>query len=949
MRIPSATYRFQFNGEFSFEDARALVPYLYQLGVTDIYASPLLQAKQGSGHGYDLADPTRVNRELGGDEAFFKLAETLRQQDMGLVLDIVPNHMAASVENPWWADVLQHGPDSPYAGYFDIDWQTSRSGMAGKVLLPVLGSPYGQALENGELTLLLTKNGFGVQYYGDIMPVRPGSYRLILGPGPIPPQLGELMTDLDKLPPRGDTGYTAAWRKITDLLWQLYRTDSKTKSFVDHALLTINGIKGQPDSFAHLEKLLAEQHYRLAFWRTANREINYRRFFSISELVSMRVEDEHVFAATHGLIFHLARAGLVTGLRIDHIDGLHDPNSYLCRLQERLTGAGERPGFYVVVEKILGMSNNERGPSVEELPAEWPVHGTSGYDFLNQVNGLFVHDAGLAELSIIYRRHGGPAASFAETIYSLKKRAMASLFGGEMRTLAEKLGRLAEQDRHGVDLTLNQLEDAVVEVIACFPVYRTYTNSLTVTARDRVYIEQALALALQRNPGVARAVSFLRRVLLLDDGINQPRKQQQAWLQFVMRWQQFTGPVTAKGVEDAAMYVHNRLLSINEVGSEPDNAVVSVAEFHRRNYNRLERHPHTMNATATHDTKRGEDVRMRINVLSEIPALWAERLALWRRWNDRHKPLHRGHPVPGGNMEQFIYQTLVGAWPLSEGEVPEFKERLADYLVKAAREAGMHTSWLQPDENYEKALVQFAMSILEPGESNLFLRDFTPFQAYISYYGAINSLAQVLLKVTCPGVPDFYRGTELWDFSLVDPDNRRPVDFDARAAILDELREREADGRVALTALARELLESWRDGRVKLFLAYRALQFRRNRADLFTHGEYVPVEASGPGAGHVCAFARRSGTSWALVAVPRMTALLGTGYREPDTNPLSLHPGETMWGNTFLLLPGDAPGLWRNLLTQETMTAGTGPEPKVRVLPLNDLWRCFPVALLAGV
>ena len=548
LRIPSATYRLQFNKKFSLEDAGALVPYLHQLGVTDIYASPLLQARQGSDHGYDVADPTRLNRELGGDEAFSGLNEALGQRNMGLVLDIVPNHMVAGVENPWWADVLRHGTDSPYACYFDINWQPTRPGMAGKVLLPVLGTPYGQALENGELKVKLTEDGFGVRYYGTALPVRPDSHRQILtpdntgtggqsDPGPVPRQLGELMADLDNLPPRGETGDPEKFRAITGRLWQLYQTDSKTRAHIDQALLAINGTKGDPGSFAPLDKLLSRQHYRLAFWPTANREINYRRFFSISELVSMRVEDEHVFDATHGLIMHLARAGLVNGLRIDHIDGLHDPKAYLCRLQERLTGTGERPGFYVVVEKILGMSNKERGhtkavrghtsdlgselrgrgmsPMYEELPEDWPVHGTSGYDFLNLVNGLFVHDAGLPELSDIYRRHGGPEYSFAETVYTLKKRAMATLFGGEMRTLAEMLVRLADEDRHGIDLTLEQLGEAVVEMIACFPVYRTYTNSGTVTARDRTYIEQALALAVQRNPGVARAGRFLRRVLLL--------------------------------------------------------------------------------------------------------------------------------------------------------------------------------------------------------------------------------------------------------------------------------------------------------------------------------------------------------------------------------------------------------------------------------------------------
>ncbi|SFG97986.1 maltooligosyl trehalose synthase [Desulfotomaculum arcticum] len=985
LRIPSSTYRLQFNSEFSLHEARDLVPYLHDLGVTDLYASPLLQARQGSGYGYDVVDPTRLNRELGGEEAFAGLTEALRQRDMGLLLDIVPNHMAASAENRWWADVLRHGPDSPYAGYFDIDWQPGRPGLAGKVLLPIIASPYGEALENGELVLALAEDGFRVHYRGNPVPVRPDSYRDILGlgpagtggqpdPDPVPQQLEELLAALDKLPPRHDTGYPAAFREITGRLWQLYQTNSATRLLIDKSLQAINGIKGEPGSFTRLDKLLAGQHYLLAFWRPANREINYRRFFSISELVSVHAEDQHVFEATHDLVLRLCKAGLVTGLRIDHIDGLYDPEAYLGRLQERLTETGEHPGFYVVAEKILGhkkrghtsdlgseLGGRGMSPTNEALPVSWPVYGTSGYDFLNLVNGLFVHGAGLTELGSIYRRHGAPEDSFQKMVYQLKKRAIARLFNSETRTLAEQLGRLAEQDRHGRDLALDQLEEAVVEVIACFPVYRTYLRDLTLTDRDREYIEKAVALVHRRNPGAERACEFLRRVLLLEFTPDQTQDQQQDWLHFVMRWQQFTGPVMAKGVEDSAMYVYNRLVSLNEVGGKPDAPPVSVAAFHRRNRAGLQRLPHSMNATSTHDTKRSEDVRARINVLSEIPTLWAGRLEQWRQWNNRHKSVWNSRPVPGGNMEQLIYQTLVGAWPLRENEVPGFKKRLADYLVKAAREAGRYTNWQQPDEDYEKALVQFAMSILDPGGDNPFRQDFIRFQATTAYYGALGSLAQVLLKITSPGVPDFYRGTELWDFSLVDPDNRRPVDFSARAAMLAQLREREAGGRAALTALARELLESWREGRVKLFLTYRALHYRRNHPGLFTGGEYIPVEAAGPGAGHICAFARRTGESWALVVVPRLLALFRTGNGgrggtgKPAGAPPPLDPplGEQVWGGHLLLLPDEAPGMWRNILTGENLTAEpAGPEadapPGSKVLPLAAVWQSFPVALLAG-
>ncbi|OAT86321.1 malto-oligosyltrehalose synthase [Desulfotomaculum copahuensis] len=953
LRIPAATYRLQFNRESGLNEARALVPYLHALGVTDLYASPLLQAGRGSGHGYDVTDPTRLNRELGGERALAGLTEALRQHDMGLLLDIVPNHMAARAENPWWVDVLRYGPASPYAPYFDINWTPDRPGMTGKVLLPILGSPYGTALENGEFVLALQEDGFWLFYHDRRLPVKPGSYRQILSsgasgcsenpcPGPMPRQLEDLAGELDKLPSHAGTGFMTAFREITGRLWHLYQNCSEARVFIDEALRAINGTRGQPASFDRLDGLLAGQHYRPVFWPVANREINYRRFFGVSELVAVHVEDENVFKATHSLVLRLARAGQVTGLRIDHIDGLYDPEAYLIRLQEQLTGKREGAGFYVVVEKILG--------PVEELPANWPVHGTSGYDFLNLVNGLFIHSEGLDRLEEIYRCNGGPEDSFEEIVYKMKKRAMAELFSGEMRTLAGQLGRLAEQDRHARDLTLDELAEAVVEVMACFPVYRTYIREFTVTDRERQYIAEAVASAARRNPGAGRACAFLQRVLLQKYTDNLPAEWRLAWLHFVMRWQQFTGPVMAKGVEDAAMYVYNRLVSMNEVGGAPGAPPAPLPEFHRRNRARLQSRAYSLNATSTHDTKRSEDVRMRINVLSEIPALWTGRLEQWRRWNDGHKPVWNGRPVPDGNMEQFIYQTLLGAWPLREDEVPGFKKRLAGYLVKAAREAGTHTNWLQPDGDYEKALVQFTMSILEPGENNLFWPDFIRFQACIAHYGALGSLSQILVKITSPGVPDFYQGTELWDFSLVDPDNRRPVDFNVRMAMLAQLREQESGGR---TIPVRELLDSWRDGRVKLFLTYRALQFRRNHPELFAGGEYIPLEASGPGTGHVCAFARRSDGNWVLVAVPRLLALFRAGCRGPaaqggppgELPPRILPLGKETWGDSTLLLPEGTPGLWRNVLTGETVAAGAAPGG--RVLPLAEVWQSFPAALLA--
>lgn len=872
-RIPTATYRLQFNEGFRFRDAAALVSYLAALGITDLYASPLLQARRGSLHGYDVTDPTRLNEALGGEEGFAVLAAELQRYGMGLLLDIVPNHMAAGSENPWWRDVLRHGPDSPYAAFFDIDWRPRRPGLHGKVLLPILEAPYGTVLENGEIRVVLAGDGPWAVYHEHRLPLSPASF--------------------DRL---------------------------ASASFPNERL------RLPADD---LDRLLAEQSYRLAYWRTGTEELNYRRFFDVTDLAGVRMDDENVFEAAHALVFELVRRGTVTGLRIDHIDGLYAPRRYLESLQGRLAGPDGGRNFYVVTEKILG--------EAEDLPGDWPVYGTTGYDFLNLVNELFIDGSGMADLEALYTRFTGLAADFDTLVYEQKKRVTEILFPGEVRALAWRLGLLAEADRHGRDLTLSELERGLVGVTACLPVYRTYIDGFTVAERDRDYIERAVEEAVRRNPAVTRAAGFLRRVLLLRFPPGLPAEQRRLWLDFVMRWQQFTGPAMAKGFEDTVLYIYNRLVSLNEVGGRPATRGTPVAEFHRRNAARGRRWPHTLNATSTHDTKRSEDVRARINVLSEIAGSWAERVERWSRWNSERKPVVDGAPVPDGNMELLLYQTLIGAWPLREAEVPAFRERLLEYLVKAAREAKVHTSWLDPDDRYEKALQAFASSILEPDSGNRFLQDFKEFQKVTAFYGALNSLAQVLLKAASPGVPDFYQGTELWHMYLVDPDNRRPVDFGLRARFLAGLAEEEARGRLAL---AGRLLSGWDDGRVKLYVTYKTLTFRRAHAALFAKGEYIPLEAAGPAGEHVCAFARRHGDDWALVAVPRLAARLRL-ERAPRSGglPETAFPlGEAAWGDTVLLLPGGAPGRWHNVFTGEVVAG----EP----LRVADLLRHFPAALL---
>jgi (1->4)-alpha-D-glucan 1-alpha-D-glucosylmutase len=945
MRVPSATYRLQLSGRFRFADARALIPYLHQLGITDVYLSPVLTARSVSSHGYDLVDPTRLNPELGQEEDFEELTRDLRRHDMGLLLDIVPNHMAASPENPWWMDVLESGPGSPYAAHFDIDWDAG----AGRLTLPVLGRPYRETLEKGEIVLALDERGLYVRYYdlrfptdvksyGAVLSQRLGDLRETLASSHAGLQgLTRIIDKIGRLPERGEAGsdLVAARQRnketIKSNLWTLCNAYPEIKRFLEENVRLFNSVKAEPHGSRLLDQLLAEQAYRLVFWRTGIQEINYRRFFDISDLVGIRVEDAKVFEAVHGLIIRLAREGKVTGLRVDHIDGLYEPLGYLRRLRRSVgPQAGQKQlhsSFYVLVEKIL--------TGQEALPEEWPVCGTTGYDFLNALNGVFVDRKGVEQLKAAYATFTGRKTPFGDVVYQQKRRLAMELFPGELRSLADALELLARDDAGGRRLDRKKLEDALLEVAACFPVYRTYVRDYTVSKRDRQYIEDAVREASQRSSATrGAAFDLLRRVLLLDTPPSLAGRRRVAWLRFIMRWQQFTGPLMAKGLEDTALYLYNPLLSLNDVGGDPDG-VTDVATFHRRNQNMAERWPHTLNTTSTHDTKRSEDVRARINVLSETPEEWGKRLSRWSRWNNIHKRLVHGEPVPDANEETLLYQTLIGGWPLEEDEAPAFGERVKAYVVKAAREAKTRTSWLDPDAEHERALVEFVDAVLSRRNDNRFLSDLRQFQEMIAYYGAINSLSQVLLKIASSGAPDLYQGCELWDLSLVDPDNRRPVDFPRRTRLVEELRRRESED---LAALLGDLLAHWQDGRVKMYLTAKALAFRRENAGLFADGEYLALSAAGAKREHVVTFARRKGRLWALVAVPRLIAKL--------TPPGELRPEAGVWGRSAIILPKEAPDGWLNVLTQERLDATRSPSGKG--LPLRAVFGRFPVALLSG-
>lgn len=948
LRIPLATYRLQLNHGFRFEDAQAFVPYLHRLGITDLYASPIFKARQGSSHGYDLTDPSHLNPELGDEQGFDALVQELKAHNMGLLLDIVPNHMVASPENQWWMDVLENGQISPYATFFDIDWNPIDRSLENKVVLPVLGGPYGEALEKHEFTLTVEETGLFINYYEYKLPLNIKSYFMVIShrlhmleavlgtDHPSFQQLTQLVKTIELLPSCASQDASEARRdrlerqKIKKDLWCLIKTSTEIKSFLSENIAFFNGEKVNPQGFDLLDRLLSQQSYLLAFWKTALGEINYRRFFDINDLIGIRVEDMQVFKTTHALVIQMVSQGKVTGLRIDHIDGLHDPQKYLRRLQHHLARRPEEPvrepGFYIVVEKILS--------SREILPEEWPVFGTTGYDFLNALNSVFVDEKGVQNMKVTYAHSAGSQLAFEDVVYQKKKQVIEELFASEINSLLQQLAQLSQQGWCECELTPDELRDVLVEVTACLPIYRTYTRTQEVSPRDRGYLESAIEEARRRNPFFdGHKLDFIKRVLFLDFPKSLDPQQRAKCLSFVMRWQQCTGAVMAKGVEDTAFYNYNSLISLNEVGGNPGGARPSVEAFHQYNLSIQAQRPQTLSATSTHDTKRGEDVRARLNVLSEMPQAWESHLSKWIQLNQAKKPKVNGYLIPDPNMEVLLYQTLIGAWPLSDEEVPEFKKRVKAYMFKAAREAKAFTSWLSPNPDYESALLAFVDSILENSEQNEFLMDLLEFQRQVSYYGVLNSLAQVLLKITSPGVPDFYQGTELWDFNLVDPDNRRPVDFKKRASLIDKLIEQESKKRKNLTG---KLLHSWDNGQIKLYVTYKTLNTRRAHREIFMNGEYIPVKVQGKKKEHVFAFIRHWGNSWALIAVPR----LSTRLVPFDELPL----GRKVWGDDILILPDDARDHWLNIFTGETITSYS----IAREVPLADIFHRFPIALLVA-
>ena len=985
LRIPESTYRLQFNAHFRFSDAREIIGYLHRLGISDIYASPYFKASVGSLHGYDILDQNSLNPEIGTEDEYDALVGELKQNGMGQILDIVPNHMCIEGQgNAFWADVLENGPSSIYANFFDIDWHPVKKELENKILIPILGDQYGAVLESGELRLSFEEGSFFVYYCDHKLPIVPKSYNdiltlrieeLELELTAAAPQFQELMsivTALVHLPPSTEQDPERIEERYREKevvkrrLWSLYQNSSAIAAFIDGNVAIFNGTKGDPRSFDLLDALLREQVYRISHWRVATEEINYRRFFDINSLGAIRVEDPAVFEETHRLIFKLVESRKITGLRVDHADGLLDPEAYFRRLQSacfiRMYGGAvdEQPSaddvnvdseaavrekydrvvtadpsykpFYIIGEKIL--------IKAEKLPDDWPVFSTTGYDFAIQVNGLFVESSHAKAFETLYTRFMGHRVDFQTAVYDKKKLVMQVSMSSEINMLAHYLNRISEQNRHTRDFTLNSLIKSIVEVIAYFPVYRTYINSYEVLERDRQYIEAAIGRAKRQNPAISASVfDFVRDVLLLCFRDTMADEQKPAWLDFVMRFQQITGPVMAKGVEDTAFYLYNRLVSLNEVGGSPERFGITLEAFHGQNIERCKSRPLAMLATSTHDTKRSEDVRARINVLSEIPEQWREGLSRWSRMNRKLKMIVDGKPAPSRNEEYLLYQTLVGTWPFcnpDEEEFTEFRTRIKEYMLKAMREAKVHTSWISPNSLREDAVLYFVDSILKESGGNNFLHDFESFQKLTAACGIFNSLSQTLLKITSPGIPDFYQGNELWDFSLVDPDNRRPVDYLLRKKLLDELLQKESVEGILETA--RETVATRNDGRIKLHLTSKALGFRRDNRELFEKGRYLPLAVEGACQEQVCAFERSVNDSSVLVVVPRFCSRLMC-----DNGSLPLGPD--VWQDTRVIQQFDtATSCYRNVFTGEILHLDQ--QDGQLTLNLQDILSEYPVALL---
>jgi (1->4)-alpha-D-glucan 1-alpha-D-glucosylmutase len=941
-----ATYRLQLHAGFPLSRARALVPYLSRLGVSHIHCSPLLQARRGSTHGYDVVDPTRLDPALGTEDELELLHQDLARHGMGLILDIVPNHMAASSENLAWEDVLAHGAASRYSRWFDIDWRATERELRSRVLLPVLGDQLTNVLERGEISLISTQGIPRVRYFEHEFPLDPATIAPLLRPALVECErqygegfhacrtLRESMVQLRKLPRRGVRDRQAITRRLNGASDALGRIRDLVSRMPDTAGMLARATEQYAQSEAgpaRLRRLLDAQVYRLVHWRRAAREINYRRFFDVNDLIALHMEDPEVFAQTHALPLEWRRRGWVDGFRIDHPDGLLDPLGYLERLAKASSSDASAEPTPIYVEKILSPG--------EQLRESWPVSGTTGYDFLNQTESLFLEPHGFDAIEREYRRLLRRPLDFGSIAREGKRLVLESGLSAGVRRLADRLLKLAGPGRPLPAVRRPLLAVALVETIVALRVYRTYVDERCPVAEgeDRRLLEEALSDARSRGRAAAEALNLLEAVLLGHQGWTELSEISRFRLRCVQRFQQVSGPATAKGIEDTAFYAYAPLLSRNEVGGGPETPLSrAVEDFHRANAHRAERWPGTMVALTTHDTKRSADARARLDVLTELPEEWARRIELWRGMSHGYGSMVRGRRVPDVNTWYHVLQAILAVWPLRRlevGELDELRARLSGYALKAAREAKVHTSWTEPDQAFEAGLSTALDGLLSPARSPRFLDDLDRLVRWVGRAGLWNSLARTVFQLTAPGVPDLYQGDELWNFSLVDPDNRRPVDFDQRVRLLEEVEHGFAQEPVARRAFLDELVKRAEDGRLKLHTIVRLLGIREKWPDLFLKGSYLPLRASGPAADAAVGFAREAGPRRAVVLVPRLLASRIT----PETPGY----GESLWQGTALSLPAGWPARWTCGLTGTSLD--TTAQGTIR---LTDAFRILPAACL---
>lgn len=924
----SSTYRIQFTKDFPFSRATALVPYLHRLGVSHVYASPIFRARPGSLSGYDTCDFSSINPELGGEEDFNALVQALHGCGMGMIVDFVPNHMSAHPQwNRWWRRVLANGPSSPESEYFDIDWYPVNSNLHGKVLLAILGKQYGEVLESGELRLEYRDGEFCLLYGDYNLPLNPRQMKVLLqhkwaqwaadaaiGPA-FRQEYESILFHLDHIPSYQQAGPEARADReretqiATGRLAKVIQDSPALHRHLLQVMAEFNGEVGNPESFNALHALLEQQPYRLSYWRTAMQEINYRRFFDVNDLIGLRMEYQPLFRAAHAKLIELAENGLIDGVRLDHIDGLLDPLQYLLQLRNA-TAHLQRP-LYIVVEKILARQ--------EWLAPEWPVDGATGYEFLALLNGLWVQEKELAEIDRIYRRFRGHMQPDLDVVYTAKRLITATSMASELNVLAHELNRLSEQSRCSRDFTLDGLQEALREVVACFPVYRTYISDQGFSPTDEMAVNEAIGQARRRNPNLEYSIfEFIRQHICPVRGPKEREERFAQRLRFAMKFQQYTSPVQAKGMEDTVFYRHSPLASLNEVGTGSGRASTTPQEFHTANMHRMERWPDAMLTTSTHDTKHGEDARMRMHVLTELPDEWRANLLQWAHANESAKTVVNGQPAPDRADEYLYYQNLLGMWPPKQGQADDaLVARMKAFMNKALKEAKVHTSWINPSNEYDAAVEKFVQCTLQGECATGFLPSFLPFADKLTMLAAWESIAQVVLKLSSPGVVDTYQGGELWDLSLVDPDNRRPVDYSTR-----ELRLQKLDNEILRPELGTEAREGalanlhreWWTGDLKMLHVAAGLRLRQREPELLTRGSYLPLQAHGAAADHLIAFMRAHEGKFVLTVAVRWFASLLANPGSLDDLPAKLQ-------DTFVELPASCnPDLRRELRFADWIT-----------------------------